>query len=50
MTPSLQESEGSPWAGDSTIVPPYLGIQVQTSAAGCLVVQAEEELILEPMA
>ena len=44
-TPSLHQSEGSPWASVSTLVPPYLGLQVQTSAAGCLVVHTAEELI-----
>ena len=43
--PSYHRTEGSPWAGDSTFVPPYLGIQAQTPAAGCLVMQAAEELI-----
>ena len=28
-TPSLQWSEGSPWASDKTLLPPYLGLQVQ---------------------
>ena len=44
-TPSLHQSEGSSWASVSTLVPLYLGLQVQTSAAGCLVVHAAEELI-----
>ena len=45
MTPTLHQSEGSPWASVSTLRPPYLGTQDQTSAAGCLMVQMAEELV-----